>query len=734
MAVRSDKPERHQAAIAALVWFLMWFPTCLPSTFASPARADTVDYRSYLRMVGEITLDLEVYSFRDVAFTQHYAVLADSWGMFCVADVADPADVVIVHEEYVGTIGAMNVSGDRGYLARYDEVRILDLSDPALPLRIGTIPVPEVVDIALDGGLVYLLTGTPGLVIVDAANPGAPVIRGSVALPETPSALTVAGGFAYVACGAAGLRVVDVVPPQLPSIVGSAPSASYAQSVAVRGSILALADTEAGLRIFDITTPSQPVLLGSLDTSGQAGDVAISGDVALVTVWEEGMRLVDISDPASPELLGTFDAAASGAASDVALSASLAFVSLHTDGVAIVDFSSPDVPAPCASLPVLGATQVAVTGNLACVAAANHGLAVVDLTDPEAPILRGQTPLAVNAAAVAIRGDHAWVADFRGGLQAVDLSDPDAPAPGAVIDLPGYANDVAIEGDYAYVVGDDTGLQIVRVANPDLPYVVGSLALGVDAWAVSVDQGIVYLAEYSRLQIVDATVPAAPHLVYTSPFPCGDVVADDRLAFVINNSLLALNTSDPAHPVVLDTAPATSYGMFLARGGRFVYSIDGSSGAGFQAFDVADPSNIQLLGNLPLPEGVYGAYGLAAGNGHVVYPDLSALVVLPGQSEPTAVGPGPNPGPSLHLAGPNPTSGPMSFHLCLTSPAEARVLVTGVDGRVLRTLLRGRLAPGSHRLAWDGCDAAGRRMATGVYLVHAEGPWGNKTAKLTLIR
>ena len=58
--------------------------------------------------------------------------------------------------------------------------------------------------------------------------------------------------------------------------------------------------------------------------------------------------------------------------------------------------------------------------------------------------------------------------------------------------------------------------------------------------------------------------------------------------------------------------------------------------------------------------------------------------------------------------------------------AEANVslAIYGVDGSLVRTLVRGRETRGRHSVVWDGRDASGRRVASGVYfyrLAHDEG-------------
>jgi hypothetical protein len=80
------------------------------------------------------------------------------------------------------------------------------------------------------------------------------------------------------------------------------------------------------------------------------------------------------------------------------------------------------------------------------------------------------------------------------------------------------------------------------------------------------------------------------------------------------------------------------------------------------------------------------------------------------------------PGGSVTLrAAPNPAAGAveLSFTVGDDAPggAVARAVVVDVAGRRVRELTPGLLEPGTHRIRWDGRDAAGRDAGAGVFFV-----------------
>ncbi len=69
---------------------------------------------------------------------------------------------------------------------------------------------------------------------------------------------------------------------------------------------------------------------------------------------------------------------------------------------------------------------------------------------------------------------------------------------------------------------------------------------------------------------------------------------------------------------------------------------------------------------------------------------------------------------------PNPLSDHTDFTFLLTRPAEVRIRIYTVNGRLIRLLEAGALGAGFNRLFWDGRDGDGDLIANGVYLYRVE--------------
>jgi agmatine/peptidylarginine deiminase len=74
------------------------------------------------------------------------------------------------------------------------------------------------------------------------------------------------------------------------------------------------------------------------------------------------------------------------------------------------------------------------------------------------------------------------------------------------------------------------------------------------------------------------------------------------------------------------------------------------------------------------------------------------------------------PGPvRLHPNAPNPFNPSTTFRFDLKYPERVELFVYDSGGRLVRRLVEGERAAGSHEAVWDGTDDAGREVASGVY-------------------
>ncbi len=83
---------------------------------------------------------------------------------------------------------------------------------------------------------------------------------------------------------------------------------------------------------------------------------------------------------------------------------------------------------------------------------------------------------------------------------------------------------------------------------------------------------------------------------------------------------------------------------------------------------------------------------------------------------------------------PNPFNPRTTLPVSLTEAGNMRLDIIDTDGRLVRTLHQGALDAGKHEFTWDGTDAAGYPVGSGVYLYRAESGNATQTNKMMLLK
>lgn len=70
---------------------------------------------------------------------------------------------------------------------------------------------------------------------------------------------------------------------------------------------------------------------------------------------------------------------------------------------------------------------------------------------------------------------------------------------------------------------------------------------------------------------------------------------------------------------------------------------------------------------------------------------------------------------SLHIGGPSPFRQETTLIFEVARPGPVTLSILDLEGRLVRHLIEGNVNPGRHRIVWDGTDAAGRPVPSGLY-------------------
>jgi len=79
---------------------------------------------------------------------------------------------------------------------------------------------------------------------------------------------------------------------------------------------------------------------------------------------------------------------------------------------------------------------------------------------------------------------------------------------------------------------------------------------------------------------------------------------------------------------------------------------------------------------------------------------------------------------------PNPFNGPTQFEFSLSRGSQVSITLLSIDGKEIRTLIDDYRSAGNYRVLWDGKDASGITVASGVYLIKMSTDFGITTRKI----
>jgi len=496
-----------------------------------------------------------------------------------------PAHALSLLSSFAHPGSALEVVADGSLLlvaADAGGLRLVDATDPAAPLPVGSVPFPTGArGVAAGSGFAFVAANFNGLAVVDVSTPAAPGAPVFLALGGSAQDVALSGDVAFVANPSLGVQVVDVSAPLAPVLLDTIPM-PFATRLAVAGDrlLVSLPSTES-FGLLDISVPEAPVLLGMRSVAGGAGSDAVAVGTLLGLLGSNQITWVDGAQPATLPTVTTTPAPTASA-----LDASGALLLLGTagfvaGGVELLDAS--DLPTatpatPLSTLPLDGVSErLQVVGGLVYVAGGFGGLRIVDVSNPAAPSETASLFVG-NALAVAVEGGVAYVGEEVDGLRLFDVSAPGTPVFLGTADTPGTPLALALEDGRAYVADGPSGLRIVDVADPQAPVLLGGIHSG-HARDVAVRDGLVYLVD-GALRVFDPANPAFPWQLsaFFPPTPATALALRWPFAYLLTSAgVEVVDVSDPAAPDHVVTIPAT--GDALALDGRTLYVTDADEGS-----------------------------------------------------------------------------------------------------------------------------------------------------------
>ncbi len=233
--------------------------------------------------------------------------------------------------------------------------------------------------------------------------------------------------------------------------------------------------------------------------------------------------------------------------------------------------------------------------------------------------------------------------------------------------------------------------------------------------------------------MVDLTDPARPELIGVIPLTNDPVTVctHNIHAYLLTEApgsqtdLRVIDISDPRFPVEVTSLHLDFEAWRLEPQGDRVYVIGFNEGV---IVDITTPPQSAIVARFPF----YGPAGVSLALNDDVATMSGWLFTRRDDSWGITDVPQVAPRCLLEPPRPNPFNPSTTVAFSVSRAADLTLSVHDLKGRQVAELVQGRFQPGRHMVEWNGRDAAGRNVASGVYLMrlHGDGVEASRTATL----
>jgi hypothetical protein len=383
-------------------------------------------------------------------------------------------------------------------------------------------------------------------------------------------------------------------------------------------------------------------------------------------------------------------------------------------------------------------------------------LVVIDITDPCNPQQAAELTLASTPHGFAISGNYLFISEHEDGsarfteIAAIDISDPLHPQAAASYSMPSvFAQDLHAEGNVLFVSywtpldRSESGMELIDISDPLSMQPLGGYHDGTGFGSeICLAGDIAYISgDTRRLDVIDVSDPQRPVLLHSVPTTfvvrCLERAGDFLFCGASYDGLNSMHVFDrlvnrsanAAQSLPLPTSGADLAVVRLAaiQQPTCTWNVSADGGAHWQALP-ADGSwhtmehpGPELLWRAAL---FYSEFGYPPTVDELEIEWMYASAAVPG-TEPHRA--------ALHQSLPNPFNSVATIRFDLPVAGDVTLEVVDVSGCLVTTLAAGKLGAGSHAFDWQGLDAMGRPVDSGIYFCRLTTPGHRLTRRMVLL-
>jgi hypothetical protein len=394
----------------------------------------------------------------------------DSFKVFSMSDPANPRLLGWCRDS--GEIA--RVSGTKVVVSDWNDIHIMDVSDPSHPRRAGSIGVGGL-GVDVRGNLVCATKWWNGLSdylwidLFDISNPSSPRFLGEADSVggydiRLSDSLAFVSGF-YYGFGTAVLNIADSTRPR---VLSQIMSAGWREGIwpDLETDHAYVANDFGGLTVMDVSDLSTPRIDTTVMQTGLSENLVVRDTLMFVTGSQGGMQIANVANPAHPRSVSACRAPGARDTKSAVAGDSFAFIGCASRyrfySVNIADIWNPVLAESCE---IFNPPEDMVLRDSLVYCAEANRFQVVNVARPREPVLVGSCNITGTGVDVLLKDTLAYVSSLP--TQIVNVADPTSPVIIGTIST--YGHGIAIHESFAFMPALYDSMVIYNVADPTRP-------------------------------------------------------------------------------------------------------------------------------------------------------------------------------------------------------------------------------------------------------------------------
>jgi len=621
-------------------------------------------------------------------------VLTQSDGIQII-NISNPVEPQIIGSYDYNNVADIIISGNYAYIAGYDQLFVLDVTDILNPVLLSTC-YGSLCDISLQDDLIYgIHNSSPNnLRIIDVSNPINPQLLSNFDLPIYSTAGIAVKELVVYISYSQFLWSINIEDPSEPIILDTLVIGNHSSKIIIDNNMAIVNKSTSGFVVIDITNPSDLSLISFYDTSGNAEQIQIYEEIAYIADGYSGLQIVDISNPSIQILSNRFYT--NHEASGFDFKDNYLYVG-DSSGLEIVSVSEPYNPQLITSVPInsIGiSTSVDILDNIAYCCAGYPVCSVnfVDISNPINSYLMGNLMISgIWGATGCVNNSNAFIGSDYGNV----LIFEETTLISEYISI-SEVHRLSTNDTSVFLVEGENGIEFVDISNIYNPTYMGNYDTNGSAHNVVIQNNFMYVSDGEEgAQIIDIHNLQNPIFIssikpyYNSNVCAEAIIIDNHLIFFDHewNELFIYNIENPFTPIFVNSFQWNSTMNEIIIRDNVLFSCDSFYGV----------SIIDFAGFLSSEEN---------------------LIIMPNCSL------------SNH---PNPFNPTTTIEFSIRNDYSINLSIYNIKGQKIKTLANNEFIKGNHSIIWNGDDEFNKPVSSGVYLYNLKVNGKTETVKKCLL-